>query len=436
MNKSLLNKLVFKSKANIRIIQEGGWIVFGQVLTVLGSLALVRVLTEFLEPVVYGQLALGLTISILINQTVMAGIIPGISRFYTIAVEKGEVAGYIEAAKKIMQYATICVAFIAFILILVLIKFGYTQWINLTVTILIFSILTGYNSIISQIQNAARQRAIVAFHTGLDAWLKIGLAILFMLLLGHSSESVIIGYTISSLFVTISQLYFLNKMLEIKKEGNPVPTIKIETWIRQVWVFAWPFSVWGVFTWAQQSSDRWALEMYGSSHDVGLYSVLYQLGYSPIIMLSTVLITFLSPILYEKSGDATNVDNNNKVHDLSWKLVKSCLLITVLIFGVSFFTKNIVFSIFVSEAFRETSYLFPWMILAGGLFTAGQILALKLMSDMKTAKIIPVKVCSAFLGVSLNILGVKYFGLIGVVAASVAFSLLYFIWIALQCRNV
>jgi O-antigen/teichoic acid export membrane protein len=38
-----------------------------------GALVLVRVLTEYLTPAQYGQLALGLTVAGLVNQVVMAG---------------------------------------------------------------------------------------------------------------------------------------------------------------------------------------------------------------------------------------------------------------------------------------------------------------------------------------------------------------------------
>jgi hypothetical protein len=52
----------------LRLAKEGSWIVIGQISSVLGSLVLVRVLTERLDPAQYGQLALGLTVANLVNQ--------------------------------------------------------------------------------------------------------------------------------------------------------------------------------------------------------------------------------------------------------------------------------------------------------------------------------------------------------------------------------
>ncbi len=73
-----------------RLAKEGSWIVAGQIATVLGALVLVRVLTEYLEPAQYGQLALGLTVAGLVNQVVMGGVLAGIGRFYSIAAEAND----------------------------------------------------------------------------------------------------------------------------------------------------------------------------------------------------------------------------------------------------------------------------------------------------------------------------------------------------------
>src|SRR3569832_1844413 len=70
------------------------------------------------------------------------------------------------------------------------------------------------------------------------------------------------------------------------------------------------------------------------------------------------------------------------------------------------------------------------MDLAGGMFAAGQVLALKLMSEMKSKVMTIAKIVTALLGTGLNILGAFYFGLVGVVAALVMFSSNYLYWMA------
>src|SRR3569832_1874996 len=93
-----------------RLAKEGGWIVFGQIVAVLGSLVLVRVLTEYLTPFQYGQLALGLTIAGLVNQALMGGVTAGIGRFYSIATEWRYLLVYLYASSRLLGFATAAVA--------------------------------------------------------------------------------------------------------------------------------------------------------------------------------------------------------------------------------------------------------------------------------------------------------------------------------------
>jgi len=408
-----------------RLAREGIWIVIGQFASVLGALVLVRVLTERLDPTQYGQLALGLTVAGLVNQVVMGGVGNGISRYYSIAAEKQDIFAYLRSSRSVMFYATLAVLAIGLMLLGGLLFLGYSQWMGLAAVALLFSILNGYNSALSGIQNAARQRAIVAFHGGLNAWLKILFSIGVLYWLGNSSTVVVIGYTLSSLLVTGSQFIFLRRLIlrqSTQSEGSG------NHWRQKIWVFSWPFSTWGLFTWAQQSSDRWALGAFGSTQDVGFYAVLFQLGYTPIMIVTGLAVSFFSPILYQRAGDATDYSRNINVHRLTWKIVVSSLIITITGFLLALGLHSWVFRLLVAEEYGFVSYLLPWVVLAGGVFAAGQILAMKLMSEMKSAKMSSIKVSTAIIGVLFNIYGALFWGLEGIVGALIAFSAIYFFW--------
>jgi len=409
-----------------RLAKEGGWIVFGQIVAVLGSLVLVRVLTEYLTPFQYGQLALGLTIAGLVNQALMGGVTAGIGRFYSIATERRDLLGYLYASSRLMGYATAAVAAIGLMLLTNLLWFGYSQWVGLAAAALLLSVLTGYNSTLSGIQNAARQRAIVALHGSLDAWLKILLVVAMIFWIGSSSTAVVMGYALSSLLVIGSQFFFLRRLIRLQEERPST----IANWERQIWTYSWPFLVFGVFTWTQQISDRWALQTFSSTEEVGLYAVVFQLGYAPIGLATGMAMTFLGPVLYQRSGSATDQIRNTSVHLIAWRFTIVGLLVTVLAFAITLLLHEWIFHLLVSEKYYSVSYLLPWMVLAGGMFAAGQVLALKLMSEMKSKVMTIAKIVTALLGTGLNILGAFYFGLVGVVAALVMFSSIYFFWMA------
>jgi O-antigen/teichoic acid export membrane protein len=407
-------------------VKEGSWIIAGQIATVTGSLVLVRVLTEYLEPTQYGQLVLGLTIAGLVNQALMGGVSSGIGRFYSIAAEKNDLHGYLRASRLLMGYATVAVMVIAVVLLVGLLWLGYSQWMGLSVAVIVFSLLTGYNASFSGIQNAARQRSIVAFHGGLNAWLKILLAVGAIFWLGSSSTVVVLGYALSSLMVTGSQFYFLRRLM-IRHQAEKLQSPP--NWLRQIWLYSWPFSVFGVFTWAQQISDRWALQAFTTTQEVGLYAVVFQLGYAPIGLATGMTMTFLGPILYQRSGSAKDYTRNTSVHRLAWRIALVGLLVTALAFALTFLVHEWIFNLLVASNYHTVSYLLPWMVLAGGIFAAAQVLALKLMSELKSVVMTAAKIVTAILGVGLNIYGASQFGLQGVVAALVAFSCIYFLWI-------
>jgi len=407
-----------------RLAKEGVWVLSGQVASILGALMLVRVLTEYLEPEQYGQLALGLTVAGLVNQVVTGGVTAGIGRFYSIAAEKNDLPGYLHASHCLMGFASAAAVAIALVLVAGLLWLGYSQWIGLASAALVFSVLSGYNASLSGIQNAARQRAVVAFHGGLDSWLKILLAVGVILWLGSSSTAVVLGYVLSSLLVTGSQLIFLRRLIRLQ-DNKPQP---FSNWGPQIWAYSWPFSVFGVFTWMQQISDRWALQTFASEHDVGLYAVVFQLGYVPIGLVTGMAMNFLGPILYQRSGSATDRNRNMSVHRIAWRITFAGLLITALVFVLTFLLHEWIFQVLVSTKYHAVSNLLPWMVLAGGIFAAGQMLALKLMSEMKSAVMTTAKIVTAILGVGLNIYGAARFGLQGVVIALVAFSSIYFLW--------
>lgn len=406
-----------------RLAKEGGWIFAGQVASVIGSLVLVRVLTEYLDPAEYGQLALGMTIAGLVNQVVMGGINNGIGRFYSIATEKGDLWGYLRAARHLLLVATMAVMALTVILMGGLIAMELRQWLWLALAALMFSILSGYNSVLNGIQNAARQRSVVALHGGMDSWLRIGLAVGAMLWFGTSSAAVVIGYTLSALLVTLSQLFFLKRLIVAQGAAHYNKTN--ENWARQIWAFSWPFSTWGVFTWAQQVSDRWALESFATTSDVGHYVVLFQLGYAPIGMLTGLMMSLIGPILFQKSGDAKDSIRNSIVDNVVWSITKISLALTSVSFAVTFIFHDFIFRYLVAESFREISFLLPWVVLAGGLFATGQMLSLKMISELRSRSLLLLKVNTALLGVSANISGALWFGVQGVVGALILFSVVY-----------
>lgn len=408
-----------------RLAKEGGWIVIGQIAVVAASLVLVRVLTEYLDPTQYGQLALALTLGTLIGQVAFSGAMPGIMRYYAIAAEKGEASEYLQAARRMMGYGTLVALGLSVLLLPGLLLLGKGDMLVLAGMTIVFTILGNFNTTQSMIQNAARQRVVVAFHGSLDAWLRVLFAAGLLTWLGNSAKVVIVAYIASLLLVLISQAIFIRRLIpqQATRAAKPSP------WAAQIWQYSKPFVYFNVFTWIQASSDRWALDTFTSTHDVGLYAVLMQLGYTPIGIVTGLMATLIGPILFQHSGNTADPSRNASVHKRAWQITAIALLSTLLACLFSYLFHDWIFRILVAAQYHSVSHLLPWMILAGGLFAAGQMLSLKLMSDLNTQALVWPKIVTSLLGALFSFAGAYFAGLPGVVYAAVAFSVLQLVWL-------
>ncbi|GLS34423.1 hypothetical protein GCM10010869_00110 [Mesorhizobium tianshanense] len=415
-----------------RLGKEGGWIIIGQLATMAGALAMVRFLTEYLSPTQYGQLALGLTAVGLTNQVIIGGLAAGIGRFYPIAAEQKDLGNYISDVLRLLVFGSAAVVCFGIALILGVDILGYPEWIGLTASAAVFALLSGYNATLSSIQNAARQRSVVALHVALDAWLRIVLSLTVMRYFGVGSTPVVVGYSISVLLVMVSQFAFLKAggfNAEVSERNEK------EKWISRILAYSWPFSAWGSFIWIQQVSDRWSLGFFGSTADVGLYAVLFQLGYTPILMITGVTINFIGPILYVRSGDATSPVRNAIVNRIVFWLSVGMFTVSIGCFFLLLLCHEWIFGLLVAREYRSSSMLLPWVTLASGLFSVGQIISLKSYSEMKPKELLKLKIVTAILGSVLNVVGAYLAGVSGVVSALVAFSVAYLIWIVVLARS-
>ena len=418
-----------------RLAKEFCWVGAGQVAAIVGGLAGIRLLTQALSPASYGELALGMTAASLTQQVVLGPAAGAILRFFAPATEAKQLGDYLKASRRLLAEGTLLLVAIATVSGLALLLFGLVKWLVLLLGAFLFSLLSGYCSAVDGMQNAARQRAVVAWHQGIGQWLRFSLALVLIAAFGASSSAAMIGYAIASAVVLGSQIVLFRRKILAMLPAQSFPAQDgASDWIRPMRGYAWPFAAWGIFTWMQTASDRWALQGRGTS-EVGFYAALYQLGYYPMTLLSGFLVQLVSPVLFSRAGDGTNPDRMAQSHRLNRVLWLSSLgLVVAGAILASLFHREIL-SIFAAPEYREFSPLLPLMVLSGGLFAAGQIAVLSLLSGANSQRLIAPKIITALLGVLLNLGGAFWLGLSGVVYAGVAVSLIYLVWIVMLVKR-
>jgi O-antigen/teichoic acid export membrane protein len=391
----------------------------------------VRLLTGVLTPSLYGQLALAMTFFTLFQQILLAPIGGAFSRFFILAQEKEQLTAFFQSVFWLAGRYSMLLLGLGVLIVAILVAAGQVDLAVMAIATALYTFVTGINIFADNIQNAARHRIVVAWHQGIAQWLRFLGAVFLVMVLSPSSQIAMFGYGISAAVVLTSQIYFLrHSVLKDRSPWHNFARHLPDEWVKKILAYAYPSIFWGLFTWAQLTSDRWALQIFTTTQDVGFYSALYQLGYYPVMLLTTVISQFIAPILYRQAGDITDPVRVKKTRRSTWLLVLSSLSGTLILFILALIFHTTLFQFLVAAEYRGVSSFLPWIILSAGLFSAGQMASLLMMSGLSPKQLILPKIFTAFLGLGLNFLGAFWLGLPGVVLAGIIYSMVYLSWVS------
>lgn len=414
---------------HVRLAAESLQVMAGQALAMVGSLLLLRALSQQFPPSAYGVLALGLTGSLLVSLAISGGTTVAIGRYFSPAQEAGTSASYLRASSRLIWRDQCLIAALTAITAAVFALVLGPLWMRVALGAGCAAITSGWLSAQVALLTSGRHRLIASVLTALDPWCKLMLLLLYWRWMAAGPAQTLLVYACGSALVALIAGRLMQYLLGYRLLLGPVELDSTGLdWLRQMRDFARPFTRFGLLAWLQQSSDRWALQTWTGPLAVGQYAVLYQLSYSPVGIVSNMLTTLVAPILYGRAGDSSNQARSHSVHRMVHKLTLLGLAFSVLAFVVALLFHHWLFALLVAPAYQGLSFWFPWLVLAGSLFSVGQMIALKFMSENRTAEMGRVKSITALLGALFNSLGAAIHGIAGVVVAQNVFSLLYLFW--------
>ncbi len=418
-----------------RLGKEFSWIALGQVMTVVGSLVGIKILTELLSPVEYGQLALGMTAATLIHWVVLGPLSNGATRFFAPARESKELRIYFGAVRQTAINITKIILACSIPIAIGLSLTDLSQWALIGLAGVALSIITGYNNILNGIQNAARQRAVVALHQALATWGRFLIAAGLILWLGASSLIAMVGYALAMFLVLPSQYIFFRRITKSEQAGKPMDSKIRDRWKGRIYEYSWPFATWGILGWSKTAADRWGLEFFSSTEDVGLYAVLFQLGNYPISIVIGMVTTLLAPIYFQRVGDAMDMVRVDAVFILGWRIMSIALTLLLAAVLASYFLHEFIFSLLVAKEYSQISYLLPGMVLSAVLYEGSRFLTIVLQAEKTVNTLILPNNISYLIGMALILAGAYWKGLEGVVVASVLHGIIRIFWIMTVFRS-
>ena len=416
--------------ANIRRLarlgSEASVVAVGQLLAGVAAVIGVRLLTERLSVAEYGTLALWLT-GVSFSQTVLLSpITQVVLRFVPgMVVEErlalwGMVNGISKRANAVVLFAFTAAGALAAA------ATDDARVFLLSVSVGTFA--TVANSVLLRIASLGalrrRVRSSLVF-SGIE-WLRYGLGAVAAAVIG-GPLGVMIGFIAA---YTLGLFLVRSPFGAAKQLGKPTD---LATQYRK---YAMPFVLWGLAAWLQSASDRWALQFFASTEEVGMIAVLGQLAVAPMVMLGSAVSQLMAPIIFARAGTGDDPKQVLAGVRLIGKCTVGFLGATSVLTLMAFFARHGVFSILVAKRFREIAPLWPVAMAAGALVAASYLLQLAPMTLGRPAKLLPLKVAQPFLATLAAVAG----AIIGGVPLIVFFSLLSGVatlaWSALLYRQV
>lgn len=402
---------------------------FGQIMSLVVTFIGIRVLTELITPYHYGLLALFLSIFQFGQLAMFGPYSQGTLRFYSYAKEKGQLQ-LLESItrKKFVRFAAITLLIFTGIFFLSNVVSFFSNLQIATIAILtVYTVSSGLESTFLGVLNAARRRVASVLHSTAGKILRFGLAAVLIYFFVNDSLLALLAYTISSItIIFFLYRYYRRVIYPYEKESIPATSEQREFFVRKLNNYYIPFSIWGIAYWLQIGSERWALEFFASTDEVGLYNAIYQVGFQPGYMGVGLLTAFLGPIFFEKAGSGDEKKKLEKISRYNNYFVAMLSVIFLAAIALSYYFHDYFFTILVAKDFRSISYMFPVCLAAGGFYGVSQLLVLNLLSAFQTRKLMFIQITTSIIGIALNFLLAKFYAAEGVIFALLFTYFTYF----------
>lgn len=391
-----------------RLFTEGTWIAFGQVSAVVGTLAGIRILTEFVPPHVYGSVTLLLGITALGLGTVFNPIMQAALRFYP------ECSSHdLPALRHIMMTILRRRSVLSTVCVVAMWPIGQYFWsIPWTMIVLIpllFS-LDGLRTLETVLLNAARKQRAYATFAIAEAWGRPICAVCALQMFGPSVESMLIGYAAATACVLLC-FYYLGQP-EGLAQRPPIPLDRPALW-KSIQTYSLPLIPTAAMGWISGMGDRYLIGGMLGLEQVGIYAAIYGLLSRPFLMATGIIELTLRPIYYQYIA----AQAHHQARSLLWKWLGLVALVSGAGFVAILLAKNLIVNLLLAEEYRAGVNLVPWIAGGYGLLVLSHVFEKICFAYERTGMVLFIQSLGAVLGLAIAFIGIAWQGLLGAAMA-------------------
>lgn len=413
----IFNQVFFRSA----ILSQGAWVAAGQLLSALGALVTIRVMTELLTPADFGRLMLLVGVAALALGLASTPRLQALIRYYPDWARIGRTSVLRQVgARLVTAQAAIATFAIALGWMVIAPQFGepwFSGW--LIAALLIVDCVRSFEL---ALLNAARRQQGAAFIHAADAWARPLAAIMAILVLGASADAALLGYIIGAGLTAAVALAIMplegRSEARTAPEASPAPSeADLAASIRR---YALPLAPLALFGWISGMGDRYVIGGLLGLEQAGFYAAAYGLASRPFLMFSSIAEMTLRPVLQNAiaAGDAVLIVRAKRALFL---VTATGAALGVLAF---FLLSDWVGGLLLAETYRPAAKLMPWIALGYGLYAVSNVFSRFCYAFDDTRAILILTVAGALIGLAAMVPAILTFGLHGAaLAVSISFGI-------------
>lgn len=357
------------------------WVILAQVFTLLGSLAVIKILSNLLNEFQFGVYSLSISISSLLVAMLFLPLGQVYMRFLAVV----ENSSLYNKLYNNQNYHLIIVSLISLLIIFpsTLLISRYTDNYFATFAALTFlTIALGYQAVQQFLLMTFRLRVAGSVVQMIGAVVRPFFVFMAIWLLGGEALPAILGVLLGFAIISLSQYVVLNnyrKNGKAKELPEYVENSEDIVLPRKYLSYGAFHLVLGIVSVVILSSDRWLLSVLGTIDQVAVYAALMQIALAPTAFAYAIVTRFAAPI-YFASRQLPVAEQNRRF----WMVLILWFVICAVVLFITIMFHNFIVEILTQKNFAQYSYLLPWMVLGFLFERSAQILGLKGALMLKT----------------------------------------------------
>ena len=402
--------LFSRFRDNGQLLRQFSWAAFGQISSAIGLVVGIRLLTEFVPPVVYGNVAILLGFGSFCYAVFHAPLFQASIRFFPDAQKRGQ-AGLLRAT--VFQLADKALFPLAFMFVVGGICYGLSTgtpwWFGLLLAAIL--IVDVYKNLETGLLNAARRQRECALWNVAETWGKPICVIILVSRFQASAGWILLGYLCASLPL---YCYF---RLKGKPEGEEGPVTEIgrqNPLLKEICRYAFPLVPSALIGGIYSLSDRYIVGGVLGLEQVGIFAAVSGLMARPFMIMSSIIEQSLRPLYFER---VVAEKGSGKEILRRWLLLASGICAVCLFLVILF--RNQLVNLLLAPGYRSSVELIPWLALGYACYAVSFIYENVFHAYNETVAILKINIVMALLTLAVTILLTYGYGLSGA-ALSVA----------------